>query len=133
MSSMSLPTIRMTASTVVMFVQALQQHRLALFGGVLLDDPVELGIDMRQRGDDQRGQGGHVGAVQSAEGVAEIADGRSENRADDVEFGRIGAAHLGGPRARQTAAGVAPQADRRRRRQAEPLGVQGGPQPVEDW
>ena len=39
-------------------VQPLQQ-RLALFGGVLLDDLVEVRIDVRQRGDHQRGQPGH--------------------------------------------------------------------------
>ena len=53
-------------------------------------------------------------AVEPAEGVAEVADRRSEHRADDVQFGRVGAAHLGGPRAGQAATGVAPQADRRR-------------------
>ena len=92
-----------------------QQHRLALVGGVLLDDLVEARGRCCERGHDQRGQPGHEGAVEAAERVAEVADGRSEHRADDVEVGRVGAAHLGGPRAGQAAAGVAPQARPARR------------------
>jgi hypothetical protein len=71
---------------------------------VLLDDPVEVGIDVGERGDDERRQARHVRAVEPAEGVAKVADGRSEHRADDVELGCIGPAHLGGPRAGQPAA-----------------------------
>ena len=65
------------------------QHRLALVGGVLLDDPVEFGIDVGQRGDHHGGQAGVEGAVEAAERVAKVADGRAQHRADDVEFGRV--------------------------------------------
>ena len=46
--------------------------------------------------------------------------------------GRVRAGHLGGPRGGQAAAGVAPQPDRRRRRQTKLLGAQRGAQPVKE-
>ncbi len=98
-----------------------QQHRLARVGGVLLDDPVEVGIGVRQRGHHHRRQARVEAAVQSAERVAEVADGRPEDRADDVQLRRVRAADLGGPRGGQAAAGVAPQPDRCRRRQVQLL------------
>ena len=107
---MSLRTSRSTACAVVIF-SMLGEHRLALVGGVLVDDAVEVGIDVGQRGDDHRGQPREEAAVEPAEGVAEVADGGAEHRADDVELGRVVGVHLGGPRGGQAAAGVAPQSD----------------------
>ena len=70
---MSFLTIRMTAPTVVM-LSSRRSMRAPLVAGVLLDNPVQIGIDVHQRGDHHGGQTGKVAAVEPAEGVAEVAD-----------------------------------------------------------
>ena len=70
---MSLPASRRTACTVVIFSIRLQQ-RLAFFGGVFLDDPIQIGIYVRERGHHHGWQPRVEAAVQPAECVAEVAD-----------------------------------------------------------
>ena len=116
----------MTASCRRHRLQPLEQGA-ALFVGVLLDDAVQIGIDVRQRGHHQRRQAGEQAAVEPAEGVAQVADGRSQDRADDVQLGCVVGAHFGGPGAGQPAAGVSPQADRRIGGQVERVRSSGRP------
>lgn len=103
-----------------------------LLVGVLLDHPVQIGIDVRERGHHQRGQARQEAAVEPPEGVAQVPDGRAEHRAHDVEFRRVFGAHFGGPCAGQAAPGVPPQPDRGRLGQPEPLRAQRGPDAVQD-
>ena len=67
----------------------LQKHRLARIGRVLLDHAVEVGIDVRQRGNDHRGQTREEAAVEAAERMSQVADRGAEHRADDVQLGRV--------------------------------------------
>ena len=99
---------------------------------MLLDHPVQVGEGLGQCGDHECGQCREVGAVEPAEGVAQIAHRRSQHGADDVQLGGVFGVHLGRPCAGQPAAGVAPQADLAVLRQAEPLEVERGTQAVED-
>jgi hypothetical protein len=54
-------------------LQPLQQGAPVVVG-VLLDHPVQVGVDVGQRRDHHRGQTRQEGAVEPTEGVAEVAD-----------------------------------------------------------
>ncbi len=107
------------------------EELLAPGGRVLFDHPFQTRVYMGESGDDKAGERGEQPAVETAEGMAEIAHGRPKDGTGDRKLGGIIGAGFGSPGRGESSAGVAPQADGRLPRESEPVAVEGRANSVE--